>query len=290
MAVIACTGDQAKRPAPGEAVVGNQVPALDHIAIIVLENKERSEVIGNTEAMPYLNELAATYAQADAMFGITHPSLPNYLALLSGDTHGIDSNCTDCYLDAPNLVDQLEDEGISWKAYMHGMPEPCYTEDSDEYVVRHNPFVYFKSIREDPERCRKVVPIEELATDLDRADLPRFIWVTPDQCSNTHDCDLAWGDAFLAEVVPALLEGMGERSVVIVTFDEGETDEGCCEVAHGGHIATIVAGPAARQGVRSDEPYTLYSVLRTIEDSFGLPLLGKAGCDCTSSMGGLLGD
>ncbi|MEA2451892.1 MAG: phosphatidylinositol-3-phosphatase [Actinomycetota bacterium] len=264
-----------------------QTPKLDHIAIIVLENEEYDQIIGSP-SMPYLNGLAKGYAQADQMFGISRPSLPNYLALISGETHGIASDCTDCFLDAPNLVDQLEEAGVSWKAYIEDMPAPCYTTDAGGYAVRHNPFIYFDSVRDDPGRCSSVVPLDELTRDERAGELPRFIWISPNLCHSMHDCAQEEGDAWLESVVEPLDTAMGDRSIVIITFDEGATTDGCCTNAAGGHIATVVAGSAARRSFVADDYLSLYSVLRTVEESFGLPLLGQAECDCTLSLGGLI--
>jgi hypothetical protein len=96
-----------------------------HVVIIVMENADYGEVIGSSAA-PYLNALARRYALATQSFAITHPSLPNYLALTSGSTHGVSSDCTDCHVSATNIVDQLEAAGISWAAYLEDVPKPCF--------------------------------------------------------------------------------------------------------------------------------------------------------------------
>ena len=93
--------------------------------MIVMENHEYAEVIGSSSA-PYENALARRYALATQMYAITHPSLPNYLALTGGSTFGIDDDCTDCAVSATSIVDQLERAGISWTAYMEGLPGPCF--------------------------------------------------------------------------------------------------------------------------------------------------------------------
>jgi acid phosphatase len=132
------------------------------------------------------------------------------------------------------------------------------------------------------------VPFDELERAMRSKRLPRFIFITPNTCNDAHDCPLDTADGFLADVVPDLIAAMGKRSVVIVTFDEGGTEEGCCGVAAGGHIATVVAGSGAVQGGRTNEPLTNYSILRTVEESFDLPLLGEAACPCTGTLSTLL--
>ena len=255
---------------------------LPRIAVLVLENKEYGDVIGNDRA-PYFNKLARSSALATSFFAITHPSLPNYLAMLSGKHYRI-GNCTDCHFDDRTIVDQLEEAHISWKAYIEGFPGRCSAVASDgRYAKKHNPFVYFDRIISDPARCAKIVPTTRLATDIRKSELPRFVWITPDMCNDSHDCPFETADSYLARVVPSLVDALGSHGVLIVTFDEGRTKAGCCKLAAGGHIATIVTGPGAKPG-SYPRPLDLYSVTRFIEDRWGLERLGDAACACTPSM------
>jgi phosphatidylinositol-3-phosphatase len=255
-----------------------------HVVVIVMENEEYGNIVGNPGA-PYINGLLRSAALATASYGVSHPSLPNYLALTGGSTFGIDSDCTDCHVDATNLVDQLEGAGISWKAYMESMPSPCFKgSSSGAYAKRHNPFVYYDDIASNPDRCAKVVPFDRLNADYRSGNLPAFTWITPDLCHDMHDCSVADGDEWLSEVVPALIRALGPRGILFLTWDEGDSDEGCCKLARGGRIATIVAGPTTRAGARSTVPYDHYSVLRTVEEAFGLQPIRGAACPCTRSM------
>ena len=140
-----------------------------------------------------------------------------------------------------------------------------------------------------PASCARIVPLGRLAGDERSRSLPRFIWITPNLCHDMHDCDPSSGDRFLAGVVPRLLGAMGPRSLLILTWDEGSSDDGCCRLAHGGHILTVLAGPAARAGARlSDPDSTISRPWPLIEDLFGLPRLGGAACRCTPSLAPLL--
>ena len=103
-----------------------------------------------------------------------------------------------------------------------------------------------------------------------------------------HDCSPATGDRFLAGLVPPLLRALGNGGLLFLTWDEGTSDDGCCRLASGGHIATIVAGAGAMPGARMRTPADHYSVLQTIEDMLGLPRLRGAACACTPSLGPLL--
>ncbi len=247
-----------------------------HLVLIVLENREYEEVVGNPEA-PYFNHLIQRGAIATGFYGVTHPSLPNYLALFAGDTFGITEDCTDCVVYGPNLATQLSRAGVSWRAYMEGMPTPCFTEArSGRYAKRHNPFAYFPSVMALPQRCNRVVPETQLVSDLERNRLPRFAWLTPDLCHDGHDCRFGAVDYHLYTLVPQIIRQLGPHGLLIVTFDEGLSDAGCCGSPGGGRIPTVLVGPEVPRGVEIDRPADHYSLLASIEDHFGLPRLRMA--------------
>ncbi len=259
-----------------------------HIAVILMENEEYGSIIGS-RSTPYINALARRYALASAMYAVGHPSLPNYLALTGGSTFGVNSDCTDCSVGATSLVDQFDRAGVSWKAYMEDLPSPCFTgAGAGGYAKKHDPFVYYTRVTRDPARCNRVVPLAQLSADEHAHALPAFIWITPNLCHDMHDCDPATGDRFLSGLVPALLKGLGRGGLLFLTWDEGSSDAGCCRLASGGHIATIVAGQAARPGARMRTPSDHYSLLQTTEDLLGLPRLRGAACACTPSLQPLL--
>jgi hypothetical protein len=273
-------------PAPVTQIRGGP-PA--HIAVIVMENEEYRDIIGSRQT-PFINALAHRYALARSMYAITHPSLPNYLALTGGATFGIDSDCTDCRVpSARSLADQLTGAHLSWKAYMEDLPHPCYQGASAGlYAKKHDPFMYYDRVAKDPAQCAHVVPLTELATDERAHALPRFVWVTPNLCHDMHDCAPPQGDAFLAGVVPPLLNALGPRGLLVLTWDEGDTDDGCCRVAAGGHIATVLAGGLAAPGARLTRAVDQYSILQAIEDLYRLHRLRGAACPCTPSLAPLL--
>jgi len=287
-----CTGCGA---APAGRPLGLGAPSRlprssrSHVVIIVMENKEAPDVL-SAGAAPYTRALARRYGVALRSYGVTHPSLPNYLALTSGATHGIASDCTGCHVHAVNLVDQLEHAGISWRAYLEGYPGGCFTgAGSGAYAKKHDPFAYYDDVVGSPARCARLVGFGALAADLRAGRLPAFAWITPNLCDDTHDCAVATGDRFLARTVPALLRELGPHGVLVITYDEGASDAGCCAgAAAGGRIATIVAGPGARRGARERAPVDHYGVLATIEDAFGLAHLGAAADPRNGSLAPLI--
>ena len=260
------------------------VPNFEHIVIIMFENKEFGTVIGNP-LMPNYNKLAHEYTLLTQYYAVTHPSLPNYLALIGGDTFGITSSCSDCFIDAPSLPDLIEASGRTWKTYQEDMPEPCYLGDTHIYVQKHNPFIYFDPIRLDATRCaNSIVPLTALQTDLETASLPNFIFITPNLCNDAHDCPLDVADAWLTEMlgrlVPAL-DGTGKPYLLVMLFEEGQGNHSCCglPLEAGGRVPVVFYSPLVRNGFEDSTPYTHYSLLKTISTAWGLPLLGHAAED-----------
>jgi phosphatidylinositol-3-phosphatase len=264
-------------PGSEVAVVRPGPPAArSHVVVIVMENKEEAQVLGTSDA-PFLTRLARRGGVAANSYGVAHPSLPNYIALISGSTQGITDDCTGCTANAPNIADQLEHAHRTWGAYLQGLPAPCARPPSaGRYAKKHDPLAYDDRIAADPARCRRRAPFTHLAADVANDRLPDFAFIAPDLCQDTHDCPVRTGDRFLARVVPGLLPALGPHGFLVVTYDEGSSDRGCCGGSHGGHIATVVAGPDVRPGARMTVPIDHYGVLATIEDAFGLPRLAAA--------------
>ena len=260
------------------------VPNFEHIVIIMFENKEFGTVIGNP-LMPNYNRLAREYTLLTQYYAVTHPSLPNYIALMGGDTFGIDRNCSNCFIDAPSLPDLIEARGRTWKTYQEDMPEPCYLGDTHLYVQKHNPFIYFNPIRLEAARCeRTIVPLTALQTDIETASLPNFVFITPNLCNDAHDCPLDVADAWLTELlgrlVPAL-DATDESYLLVMLFEEGQGNHSCCglPLEAGGRVPVAFYSPLVKNGFEDSTPYTHYSLLKTISTAWGLPLLGHAAED-----------
>ncbi len=270
-------------------VPGNQsaIPAFTHIVIFMLENKDFGEVIDDPK-MPIFNKLAQNYTLLTEYYTIGHPSLPNYIALIGGDTFGITSDCVDCTINAVSLPDLIEASGRTWKTYQEDMPFPCYGGKSfKDYVKRHNPFAYFDPIRLDRARCEKsIVPLTMLKTDVDAGQLPNFIFISPNLCNDVHDCSLDNADEWLTDrlnlLIPALNK-TAEPYLVVLNWDEGKasTTTSCCGLPEqaGGRVATVLISPQVKNGFQDSTPYTHYSLLKTIAEAWGLPYLGHAADD-----------
>jgi hypothetical protein len=184
----------ATQPAAASAL---PVPAFDHIFTILMENHSYSEIIGDTTDAPYLHSLATTYGLGSNRFAVSHPSLPNYLALTGGSTFGVTTDCnpSTCTQNQPNIAaDRIVPAGKTWKAYMESMPSNCLLSDSGEYAVRHNPFVYYTDIQT-TSQCNNDVPYTQFATDIQSASTtPNYAWITPNLINDMHDGTIAQGD------------------------------------------------------------------------------------------------
>jgi hypothetical protein len=283
-ALAGCGATKPGRPLLAATAAPLPRPASSRVVVVVMENAEYGEVIG-ASAAPFVNRLARRYGLATQSFAVTHPSLPNYLALTSGSTHRIASDCTDCAVSGTNVVDQLEAAGVSWGAYLEDVPGPCYLgAGAGGYAKKHNPFAYYDDIAGTPSRCRRLVGFGPLAAALRAGSLPRYVWITPNLCDDGHDCGVAVADSFLARTVPALLRELGPHGFLVITWDEGASDAGCCGSARGGHVATVVAGPDVRPGARDAQPLDHYGVLGSIERALGLPALGGAAAAGAGSL------
>jgi phosphatidylinositol-3-phosphatase len=254
---------------PGAEAARRPVPDFDHVVVIVFENKVRSSVLGSGAA-PTFDALAARHAVLNGYRGVTHPSLPNYLALISGSTQGLATTCTSCSFGGRSLADTLEANGRTWKAYAEGLPRPGFTgAASGRYVKRHVPFLYFRRVLARPARLRRVVPLGHFSRDLAARRLPDFALVIPDMCHNMHDCPVATGDAWLRRFLPPLLRNKQlANSVVFVIFDESDTADP--------RVAALALGPLVRPGSRLGPRTSHYGLLRTVEDAWGLPRLGRS--------------
>lgn len=264
--------------------VPSLVPRFSHIVIIVFENQEYGSIIGNPQ-MPFFNQMAQQYTLLNQHYAIRHPSLPNYIAMVSGDTFGIEVNNPKILIEAPSLPDLFKEAGISWKTYQESMTSRCGIEDNLEYVRKHNPFVWFKSVIEDPACEEHIVPLEQLQKDFDDGTLPQFIFITPNLCHSIHDhtsrpeCSHKNADDWLKPLVEGLLQypAIEKDGLIILTWDEGQGEHTCCNLlTGGGRIPTVFISPLAKNGFIDETPYTLYSILRLISESWGLPLLKNA--------------
>lgn len=241
---------------------GRAIPNYDHVVWIMLENVGYT-VIGSSSA-PYLNRLSAGCGLATQDYAVSHPSLPNYIALTSGSTQGIsdDGEPSVHPLSVPNIFSEL---GTNWSSLVESMPSKCDQVTSGVYAARHNPAVYYRSISA---LCqRNDVPLT-LPLNLSKA----FTFIVPNVCNDMHSCPVATGDAWLKRIVPTILSSSQYQSgslVLFITIDENDQQAS-------NRVPTIVIAPSVRRGVEVNARFTHYSLLRTTETLLHVALLGAA--------------
>ncbi len=269
-----------------------------------MENRALTAIYGPA---PYMTSLADNYSLAQHYTAIDHPSLPNYLAQFSGLAGDCSNNgnttggcmaggassTTDCSPSStctmgadPNLVDRLEDAGLTWSAYAEDLPTSNPCNGTNIYPtftgVRHFPFFYFTDITSSSARCARTYHASagadpELIAELNTAAPANFIWLTPNLCNDMHDCNTTTGDNYLKNLVPQILATSAftsKRSALFIVFDEGTA------LFPSDYVYATWAGPVVNNAFKSSNQYTHYSFLRTVESNWGLPPLqttdGKA--------------
>jgi phosphatidylinositol-3-phosphatase len=297
---------------------------FQHVFVIMMENTGYNALIGNANA-PWINAAASKYGLATNYFGVTHPSQPNYIAATSGSTNGV-PNDNDITIDVPNIVDQVEGSGRTWKGYMQSvslcngnlLAHAC---GNQLYERKHNPFVSYTDVQTNPARMANIVDLSQFGSDLASGNVPNYSFIAPDQCNDMHGraatpsdpCDFSQiqslirtGDTFLKDTVGAIMSSpaWNGNSVIFVTWDEsdftgspthfgfGDTS-GCCDSTPGnggGRVVTIVISHSNHSPVTSDIAYNHYSVLRTIQEGWKLGCLAFT-CDTANvpAMGALTG-
>lgn len=223
-----------------------------------MENHSKAEALTGQN----IAGLAARFGVAENYHAVAHPSVPNYLALTSGSTWGVTD---DSYhlLPKQDIGTVLSAAGVSWRAYMDGLTSAGCLNSPLPYDPGHNPFAFYGG------GCpANVVPIADLAPDLEGS-TPRFVWISPDRCHDTHDCSVTAGDSWLSAVVAQITSSAAWKSsgVLFITWDE---DDGS---AANNVLALVIASGVGHKV--STRAYTHYSLLATVEDLLGVARLGE---------------
>jgi phospholipase C len=250
--------------------------------VIVLENHDWSAIQGAASA-PYINKtLLALGAHADNYMNVPglHPSLPNYIWMEAGATLGVSDDAAPAYhklTTSQHLVTLLKNAGFTWKAYQEDIPgTDCPLTNVNQYAPKHLPMIYFTDVnggvnRNSSECIAHIRPYSELSRDLETDGVASYNFITPNLCNDMHDCSIATGDAWLAREVPKILASKAYRDggALFVTFDESAGSDV--------PIGFIALSPLAKPGYSNTIRYTHSSLLRSVQEIFGVtPLLGDA--------------
>lgn len=238
------------------------------LLVVVEENHSLSQT---RTGMPYAFALARRFGYATDYHAVTHPSLPNYLAIASGSTHGVSDDDPPSAHPLPGrtVFGQALARGGTAGVYADAMPGDCVTQAQGTYAVKHNPWAYFPGERRG---ClAHDLPLDRLWAAVRLGRLPNAGMVVPDICHDAHSCSLAVADGWLRRLMSKIFQGpdwTSGRLAVVVTADEDDGSEG-------NTVLTVVVHPSQRHHVVS-ERLDHYSLTRLYEDVTGVPYLGAA--------------
>jgi len=245
---------------------------FDRAIFVIFENTNYADAL----KQPFFKQLANTGALLTNMNAVLHPSQGNYIALTSGDTNGIiDDNSKD--IDVKNIVDLLEEKGLTWKVYAEDYPGNCFIgKASGHYVRKHNPFISFKDIQKNPSRCANIVNAKSFLADAKSGRLPNYVFYVPDLENDAHDTNISYADKWYAQNFSSLVTDLQimENTVLITTFDESGSSPR-------NQIYTSIVGPNVRIG-RYGDSVSIPSLLKLMEENWDLESLGKKDSQATS--------
>jgi hypothetical protein len=250
-------------------------PSGHKVMVIVEENHSQTEAV---TLMPHLAGWADTYGKATAYTAVTHPSLPNYLAIAGGSTFGVaDDNAPSSHpISGDSVFDQSISAAASAKTYAEGMTSNCMLGNTGRYAVKHNPWAYFNGATQRANCNTGDVPLGttsagNLHDDIAAGALPNTGMMVPDLCNDAHDCPLTTADDWLAAWVPQLMGGADYKSgnlTIVITFDEDDSSAG-------NNVAFVVIDPRLSGKVVSSAA-NHYSLTRWLDANVGAPPLRSA--------------
>ena len=297
-------GDPSLTPAALIPPTSN-VGQLDHVFLIYMENKGVNDIVGSPNA-PYINSLISHNGYADNYYALGHPSEPNYIRIMGGSDFGIDYNPTSAGINAPNLMQEMDQAGISWAGYEQSMPTPGDLVSSGNYDVNELPFAQFSYVHDNtPAYLQEhLLPLTQLSTDLAKpSSFPEFTWIAANEANNgegpvntlggaaqfvatqftDHQYNVPAADQFVQQEVSAIEHSQTwldptQKDAIIVTFDEDNNNLSLGFGNEGNNVPMIIVpnGGAVTSGGMESGPFTTdayyneYSLMTTIEDTLHL--------------------
>ncbi|WML29315.1 alkaline phosphatase family protein [Neobacillus sp. OS1-32] len=266
--LTACAQNQeAKKQTPAEKNIATErkLPKIDHIVVVVEENRSLKAIKGNSEA-PYINSLMQQGANMTNFYAIEHPSQPNYLDLFSGSNQGVtDDKVPKKKFSTDNLASELLAKNDTFVGYSEDLPSTGFEGESTRpggYARKHNPWVNFINV---PKKVNQ--PLTNFPKDFTK--LPTVSFVIPTLQHDMHDGSIKEADKWLRKHIDPYVQWANKHnSLLIVTWDE---DDG----SQNNKIATFFVGPMVKPGQYKDK-LNHFNLLRTLEDLYGLEHAGKS--------------
>lgn len=247
-----------------------QIPSVQHVVIVTLENADYDSVVGSPNA-PYLNSLIAKGGLATNYYANVHPSIGNYFVLTTGQFVTLDDSFSGV-VSIDNVVRELAAASKTWKVYAENLPSVGYLGDDVPplYLRHHNPMTYFSDVQMDSTAQMNIVPYSQLSTDLSNAQLPAYSFIVPNAVDDAHTCtdgtllcDLSQriqnADIWLSTNLPSILNNtqFQQSGLLLITFDESADDF----TNVGGRVMTLVLGTKVKPGYTGTAQYDHRSLL-----------------------------
>ncbi len=246
------------------ALFSEAKPAFTKVMMVVLENTNYAAAI----AQPFLSDLTKKGALLENISAETHPSQGNYIAMLAGDTYGINDD-KNIDLDIKHIGDMLDAKGLTWKAYVEDYPGNCFLgATSAKFARKHVAFLSFKNVTTNPDRCKNIVNASQMDLDIKSNSLPNYSIYIPNLTNDGHNTNVTFADKYMSKKFGPLLQNQNfmDQMLFIVTFDESESKGS-------NQIYTVLLGNDVIAGSQSKKAYTHYSILKTIETVWNLGTL-----------------
>ncbi len=252
---------------------------VKHVVIVILENKNAD----SAKTQPFMKSLMNEGAYLDQYYAITHPSQPNYIAMISGSTEGVKDD-NDVTLKRPHIG-----RFVTWKTYAEDYPEGgCHTNTPiGRYVRKHNPFISFDDVA-NHEPCSNIVPFTHFADDLTSGNLPQLSLVIPNLDHDAHDTPIRVADDWLTANFEGLRKdkSLWNETLFVVTFDE-DAKHGIFRGDGNRVYMALWGGAVMPHTVVKDVSYDHYDLLRTIEVIFGVKPMVAEGDGAAHPIGGI---
>ncbi len=256
--------------------ISRSVGKFSRVIFLAFENEDQKKVISNS----YFKNLAAQGANFTNMVAEIHPSQGNYIAMIAGDTYGINHD-RNVDLNAPHLGDLLDAKNKSWKMYAEGYPGGCFTGSrSGKYARKHAPFMSFVNISTNSNRCSNITNEKSFFADWKAGTLPNFSMYIPDMNNDGHDTSIDYSASWLKKDFDAAFKNaaMMKDTLVVLTYDESSS-------SGGNKIYTVLLGPAVVTGSVITEAHSHFSILKMIEDEFQLGSLNRGDAKAAAIKG-----
>jgi hypothetical protein len=253
--------------------------SVRHVVTVLLENENSGTVLSQG---PFEQYLIRRYGYANNYYAICHPSAANYLGISSGASHQCGSDSYNVY-NSPNIADLVQNAGLTWGGYMESMPSPCDTSDGGNYVVRHDPFVYYSDIVSNAGRCDShVVDFTAWNSSVNSGDIPNYAFITPNVLDDGHNTNVSYADHWLKGwLSPLMNDSFFQSTVFFITYDESGSTTTGYDGLDGGKVYFAAVGPDVSANFTYTANAAHYDLLATTEWLLGVGDTGNNDCSAS---------